>query len=229
MQSSKLQNYKIFYNNSEEYHHLKREIFTSDLYYFETTSPNPVIIDAGAHIGLATLYFKNLYPTAKITALEPNPPSYALLEKNLFENQIDDVTTFPVGLSDHSGTDTLYFDSTDEQWHSTAGMHKGAWTGTQISDQIEVPVHTLSEIIQRPIDFLKMDIEGSEQRVLTHAQKSLSLITELHIEFHNHPSQSLRTLVELLENTHKVQLFQGTKEVAIKKASGLIQIRAKKR
>ncbi len=108
MNSSRLNKYTIYHNNSEEYHNLKREVFTSDLYYFETENPQPVIIDAGAHIGLATLYFKQLYPGAQITALEPNPESFQLLEKNLFENMIDDVTTVQVALSDHSGEEHFF-------------------------------------------------------------------------------------------------------------------------
>ncbi|MFZ1721277.1 MAG: hypothetical protein WAU07_02110, partial [Microgenomates group bacterium] len=56
--SSKVSNFTLFHANSEEYHQLKREIFTQDSYFFESDSPTPKIIDAGAHIGIATLYFK---------------------------------------------------------------------------------------------------------------------------------------------------------------------------
>ena len=229
MQSSRLNNYTIYHNNSEEYHHLKREIFTSNLYYFETENPQPVIIDAGAHIGLSTLYFKQLHPDAQITALEPHPESFELLEKNLFENQIDGVTAIQVALSDHFGEEPFFRDKTNECWRSTAGFHNGSWLGIQESEEITVSTQLLSEFITHPVDLLKMDIEGAEQKVLFASQEILPLIKEMNIEFHTHKTQSLQKLVELLEKTHTVELSKDTKEITIKKATGLIQITATKR
>lgn len=225
--SSRLQNFTIFYNNSEEYHHLKREIFTSNLYYFETSNPKPLIIDAGAHIGLSTLYFKKVYPGAQIIAIEPNPKSFEILEKNIFENQIDGVTTINAALSTAKGQEKLFLDSSDDEWHSTASFHKGSWAGTQKSSEIIVKTLTLSEFINQPVDFLKLDIEGSEQKVLTQAASNLKLVSEMHVEFHTHATQSLGKLVELLEKTHEVELFKGTQIVQLKKATGLVQIRAR--
>ena len=78
---TKLNQYIVHYTTSQEYHELKREIFSQGIYYFEADNDAPVIIDAGAHIGLATLYFKSLYPDARITAIEPYPRSFELLNK----------------------------------------------------------------------------------------------------------------------------------------------------
>jgi len=65
---------------------------------------------------------------------------------------------------------------------------------------------------------------------LESSAESLPLIKQLIIEFHTHKTQSLQKMVDLLERTHKVSLFQGTKEVAsIKKAKGLVMIVATKR
>ena len=141
MQSSRLQKYTIYYENSEEYHHLKREVFTSDLYYFETENPNPFIIDLGAHIGLSTLYFKQTYPGSEIIAIEPNPGTFELLEQNLFENQIDGVTAINAAVSDQSGFEELFLDETAEQWHSVASFHTGSWAGTQQSKSIVVQTY----------------------------------------------------------------------------------------
>lgn len=229
MPYSRIKNYTIFYNNSEEYHLLKREIFASDLYYFETKNLQPLIIDAGAHIGMSTLYFKQLYPGSQIIAIEPNPNSFTLLEKNSFENQLDDVTTLQVALSDHVGKEQFHYDNSDQVWYSTASFHKGSWAGTQKSDSRTVQTQLLSTYVTQPVDFLKMDIEGAEQKVLYASRSILPMIQEIHIEFHTHPSQSLSKLVELLEKTHTVELFKGTQTIPIKKASGLVQIRAVKK
>lgn len=229
MQSSKLNKYTVFYENSEEYHHLKQEIFTQDLYYFESENPTPVIIDAGAYIGLSTLYFKYLFPAAQIIAIEPNPSAVQILETNIFENQISGVTIIQAALSDSQLPTTLHRDANPEKWHSAASIHKGAWTGTQKSEIIETKAHLLSEFITQPIDFLKLDIEGAEQSVLKASQESLSLIKEMHIEFHPHTSQKLETIMQILEETHKLEFYSGTTEILAKRllrTPGLIQIRA---
>lgn len=229
MPSSRLQKYTIFYDNSEEYHHLKREVFTSDLYYFETDNPTPFIIDAGAHIGLSTLYFKQLFPGAEVVSIEPNPRSFQLLEQNIFENQLENITTVQAALSDISGSADFFMDETVQQWYSTAGLHKGSWAGTQDSTQITVQTYTLSEFVTQQVDFLKLDIEGVEQLVLNQAKDSLPLIKEMHIEYHSHPTQNLQKLLDLLEKTHTLEVFDGTTIVPakrIKKVTGLVQIRA---
>jgi FkbM family methyltransferase len=43
----------------------------------------PVIIDAGANIGAAALWYARLYPDAIILAVEPDPVTVAMLERNV--------------------------------------------------------------------------------------------------------------------------------------------------
>jgi FkbM family methyltransferase len=44
---------------------------------------NPAIVDAGANIGIATLWFKKKFPAAHVVALEPEPGNLALLRRNV--------------------------------------------------------------------------------------------------------------------------------------------------
>ncbi len=43
----------------------------------------PLILDLGANIGLASLYFAQRWPAAEILAVEPSPANFALLQRNL--------------------------------------------------------------------------------------------------------------------------------------------------
>jgi FkbM family methyltransferase len=43
----------------------------------------PIIIDAGANIGLATLWFKAQYPKATVIAIEPDLENFAMLKENV--------------------------------------------------------------------------------------------------------------------------------------------------
>ncbi|MDQ3008118.1 MAG: FkbM family methyltransferase [bacterium] len=227
MPSTKLHNFIVSFDNSEEYHHLKQEIFTQDCYYFESESASPVIIDVGAHIGLATLYFKKLFPLSRIMAIEPNPRSYELLRENVEQNRLEDVELRQIAVSAGEEELTLFRDTTPEQWHSTAGILDGAWNETQESEPFTVFAEPLTAVLATPIDLLKMDIEGMEEEVLRAAQSQLHFVKRLMCEFHPVPHQSLARLVSFLENENfTIELYKGGKSIALKKARGLILIEA---
>ena len=227
MPQSKLNTFTITYDNSEEYHHLKNEIYTQDTYFFETDTTQPVIIDAGAHIGLATLYFKRYYPSSRVIAIEPNPESYQLLTKNIWDNNLSDVETFQVALSDNTGTTMFYRDTTPDHWWSTAGIVDGSWNRTQQSEGMPIPTQTLNHFLTQPIDFLKMDIEGAEQAVLIAAGDHLKKVKHMMVEFHPHPNQSLPTLLEFLQKQgFEYQLWRKGQPVKASHARGLVIIEA---
>jgi FkbM family methyltransferase len=231
VQSTKLPPFRVFFENGPEFHHLKNELFTQDTYYFETTNPQPRIIDAGAHIGLTTLYFKKLYPHARITAIEANPAVWPIFEKNVFENQLEDVGLQKLALADAHGEKSFYIDATQDRWLSTASFTPGAWTGSQESESITVPTVPLTDLLLegQPVDFLKMDIEGAEQAVLFAAKDKLHLIHHLFLEFHPISTQSLTDLVEFLQqNGFRIQLWKDGKDVTNKKFRGLVYVEGKR-
>ncbi len=233
MPNAKLQNFTVHFHNSEEYHHLKREIFSHNTYYFETTSPNPTIIDAGAHIGLATLYFKTQYPLATITAVEPNPYLFALLEQNIFENQLQDIICINAALAATKDKLPFYIDETANQWWSTGSFINGAWTKQQKSTEILVPTIPLSDIVTTQVDLLKLDIEGAEQLVLESCPNVLHFIDQIHIEYHSTKNQSMVKLSELLTNHGFVLTYfkdgYQLEKFNINQPKGLFEIHAKKK
>lgn len=223
--SSKLERFSVHYPNQQEYRSLKHEIFTQDTYYFESENPQPKIIDAGAHIGMSTLYFKKLYPHAHIIAIEPNPESIYALETNIFINQLDDVTVTPKALSSHEGEEQFYTDATADHWDSTASFTKGAWTGDQDTDSVTVPTIRLSQFLDSSVDLLKLDIEGAEQEVLFESQHLLHNVSQLFVEFHPTPSQSLPKVLELLEDAgFTLTLLKKNRPVKLSHAHGLVMI-----
>jgi FkbM family methyltransferase len=227
MPHTKLGSYNVEFRNSEEFHLLKNEIFTQNHYYFETENPTPFIIDAGAHIGLATLYFKKLYPHARIIAIEPQPQNFQLLENNIFENQLTDITTYQIALAEQAGTQEFYSDNTSLEWLSTAGFLPGSWIGTQSSDQITVQTLPLSHFLTQPVDFLKMDIEGAETNVLLAAADHLSQVKHLMLEFHPHPHQKLTDLHTFLTKRYKnVEVWKKGQPVDVRRATGLVILEA---
>src|SRR5215204_3393788 len=59
-----------------------RDIFIARSLTFETANQSPRILDCGANIGLASLFFKRHYPAARITAFEADPEIAAILREN---------------------------------------------------------------------------------------------------------------------------------------------------
>jgi len=198
MPQAKLGRYLISYQNKEEYYRLKQEVFTQDHYYFETDNPYPLIIDAGAHIGMATLYFKRIYPGAHVMALEPHPQSVALLNENIWQNDAQDVEILQVALAARAGTTQLFQDDSSDQWYSTASFFPGAWNGQQKTTAITVKTALLADFLSRPVDCLKMDIEGAEFEVLKAAGDTLRMVKHLWLEFHPHGGQGKAQLLDLL-------------------------------
>jgi FkbM family methyltransferase len=60
------------------------------------------IVDAGANIGLTSIYLNSFYPNAKIYALEPFDSNFRSLNNNINSNNLENITTIKKGLWGHS-------------------------------------------------------------------------------------------------------------------------------
>jgi FkbM family methyltransferase len=174
----------ISYINEEEFEALWDEIFKIKQYIFSCRTDAPFIIDCGAHIGMSILYFKQRYPHAQIIAFEPNPQTFQILAQNVQQNHLQGVQLIEAAVAASNGNIPFYVrqDSTIT-WGDTS--LKGAITGSEQQWRtISVPASRLSSYITRPVDYLKLDIEGMEEIVLREIEEKLPLITEIRIEFH---------------------------------------------
>jgi FkbM family methyltransferase len=135
------------------------------------------IVDLGANIGVTSLYFASIYPSARFVCVEPLPSNLALLARNVGPLG---ATVVEAAVSDSCGTVT--FDDTRPAW------------GGGLSDMGNITVESISvdEILRRhlpgrDVDILKMDIEGGEQRVFTGPMEWLDrvkcIVAELHHPF----------------------------------------------
>ena len=168
------------------YIQLKDE-FVHGIYHFDTDNARPVIIDGGSNIGVSILYFKRLYPHARVIGFEPDPAIFRMLSENIERNHLHDVEVFELGLADNEGTTTFLADN------SASGQFG------QGENSITVRVATLSKYIDGPVDFLKLNIEGQELPVLQELESSgkLGQVRELVFEYHGWAGQEQR-LGELL-------------------------------
>lgn len=152
------------------------DIFVEKSLAFETADPAPRILDCGANIGLASLFFKQRYPAARITAFEADPSLAALLEQNVRGNGAADVEVVAAAVWTETGEMTFLADGTD------SGAVAAGAVGAKV---ITVPTVRFADLLARErVDLLKMDIEGGETQVLNDCADALANVDALLLEVH---------------------------------------------
>jgi FkbM family methyltransferase len=154
-----------------------RAIFTEEIYIFEPTQTPPRILDVGANIGLATLYWKRHFPDAQVTAFEPDPEIFDILKTNVKKHGYGDVTLVQKGLWSEKGKLEFQPDGADAG-HMTSVTDAGAKGNV-------VPVRRLVPYLDERVDMLKLDIEGAEAEVLLDAADHLEPVQNLFVEYHS--------------------------------------------
>jgi FkbM family methyltransferase len=174
--------FKVSYFDRSTLALLYREIFVRQSYRLPELGPEPLIFDCGANLGMATLFFKFLYPRGRITCFEPDPATFALLQKNILNNQLDQVECFNVALWDEDRAIDFFSNSSDP-----GSLLMSTNAARMSTPPIPVPGRRLSTYIDGEVDFLKLDVEGAEQRVLQELAESgkLRLVREMAIEYHH--------------------------------------------
>ena len=176
-------NYRVRYLSRSSFRIALGEIFFKGDYRFTAKTDAPVILDCGANIGLATLFFKHFYPKARITAFEADPDTASALKANIANNHLQDVEAHNLMLANGEGARSFYA-STDPQ-----GNLMGSANPERLADHREVIVQAarLSRFISGPVDLLKLDVEGSEFDVLEDliASGAIAQIQSMVIEYHH--------------------------------------------
>jgi FkbM family methyltransferase len=170
------------------------DIFVKRALEFATSSPAPRILDCGANVGLASLFFRRAYPTARITAFEADPALFAVLETNLRANGASGVSARHAAVWTSSGTLTFQCEGAD------SGMI-GSLPGAVDGSPAVVPSLRLRDVLEEEsVDLLKLDIEGAEALVLEDCEPALhrvkALVMDLH-EFDASDRQAPRVLALL--------------------------------
>ncbi len=174
---------------------LIQEIFVHQDYHFESPVPAPRILDCGSHVGFAVYYFKWLYPQARITAFEPLPENRDVLRENVTRNGWEDVEIRGCALSHDEQSAEFHV---THEYSMAASLTRRRMLAGQSTESITVPCEKLSRHLQEPVHFLKLDIEGVEDRVLREAADGLGQVQHLFCEYHDGPSLSRGRLAEIL-------------------------------
>lgn len=189
------------FSSREGFVHSVREIFLDDVYKFRAKTDAPYIVDAGANIGLSVLYFKRLYPRSTVVAYEPDAAIFGLLEKNVGRLPGVDLHRAAAWVED---TELTFFSE-----GSLAGSSEMDFAGQGV--ETKVKAERLLDQLDRPVDFLKIDIEGAENKVLFDIEPALKNVDHLFFEYHSVPGQPqlLGELLDLVKRTGYRYIING--------------------
>jgi FkbM family methyltransferase len=193
--------YEAFHLGEGEFRYLFNEIFAEASYLFKADTDCPIIVDCGSNIGMSILFFKKLYPSARIIGFEPDPLTYETLKTNIEHNRLSNVLVHPYALGERDEMIDFYRAIESGRSDLRMSMIKERNSGFKCA----VNCRKLSSFIDEEIDLLKMDIEGAEHQVLRELSESgkLRLIRRVHLEYHHHidgTSDLLSKTIQLLED-----------------------------
>jgi len=144
------------------------------------------IIDAGANIGLTSIYFNSFFKSASIIALEPNKANFKRLCKNIYENNISKITTESRGLWGFSGQAVSKTNFRDGlEWSFSLENSQEQINSSEMFNVVSIP-DLMKEHNISYVDILKIDVEGGESSIFSNPKKLdwLKKVKILVIEIH---------------------------------------------
>lgn len=175
------------------------------------------VMDIGANIGYYTLIVASIVGNSgKVYAVEPDSRNFGLLKKNIEVNSYKNrVEPYNVAIGDENG-EGLLLESECSNLRSIA----------KASDHQKISIErtrmvTVDEFLgNRPVDFIKMDVEGFEYYIIKGMTKTLNknmplkLFIEVHPEqIRNYYGESVETMLESLSSANFKLKYLITKEI----------------
>lgn len=184
--------FSVTYKRPYELLHTYRDLFEDELYRFRSDKAEPLVIDCGSNIGLSVLYYKQLYPKARIIAFEPDKSNFQLLQANVKNNNLANIELNEAAVWINDGQITFQA-SESEASHIAESNASG----------ISVPSVRLRTLLEKAteVDFLKIDIEGAEWAVIKDCADQLHKVSNLFLEYHGKVEETAK-LTEMLQLVH---------------------------
>jgi len=152
--------------------HIFKEIFLDEIYE-RKFKPSGIVVDIGAYVGMFSI--KASLVAKEVIAIEPCPETFKMLKTNC--KGFDNIRLANVALWSKPGKANLYMGTTNL---GTTPI----WGGNSLisersnyynkNDYVEVNMTTLDKLLDKPVDFIKIDAEGAELEILKGAERTLA-------------------------------------------------------
>jgi FkbM family methyltransferase len=169
------QRFYPYRNNYDELVLLIGQIIVYDQYQTTLIKDNAVVIDAGGNLGVFAIMVAKNHPSATVYAMEPSADNFALLKKNTAA--YPNIQCFNMGLGEQAAERRLHVSL------QSSGVHK--FDGSTLDNipldggekEESAKIVTLDSFMAQQgisrFDFLKIDTEGYEAKILMGAAESI--------------------------------------------------------
>jgi len=140
---------------------LLRQVVKKNQYHIELIKDGDIIIDAGANMGIFSIFVAHTYPNATIYAFEPTPSTFAILKENV--KYYPNIKISDCGLGESEKIASVII----------VGGSGGTGGENYIGEGgVPIEIKTIDSLNMR-VDFLKMDVEGYEANILKGARETI--------------------------------------------------------
>ncbi len=184
--------YPVYFRGIHSDEKMFEQIFVNKEYHIKIPFDPSFIIDLGANVGYASIYFSNRFPNARIFAIEPEENNYRIAKKNTapYKN-----VQLEKGAIWHKSEQINLIDK---------GYGEASYMVEKGDGVNPIRAYTIKEVMQmmnvQHIDILKVDIEGTEKELFESGYEewlplTKVLITETHDRYKAGCSRSLFNMI----------------------------------
>jgi FkbM family methyltransferase len=154
--------------------------------------PGNTFVDVGANEGwFSVLAATQVGPGGRVLAMEPQERLWPVILTNAGLNKLSNLQLLPYAIAARAGRTTINLYPSLNTGSSHIGGHRRRWEQTQEVDTIPLE-QVLDGLNGKPVDLLKMDVEGFECEALRSAGDHLgTTIRRLVVEIHAGPLKAL--------------------------------------
>lgn len=127
---------------------------------------NNTVLDIGANIGLHSLYFSELVGNAgSVISYEPVQQNFVLLEQNVKQNGYNNIEIRNIALGNKNEAIGISID--------VNSSNPGSYNLFDNDGQVMINCRIGDEVVDQPVDFIKIDVEGYEAFVIDGLTKTI--------------------------------------------------------
>lgn len=170
------------YADAAAFYNRYRAVYRRKCFAIRLNRKAPRFVDAGAHVGMVSRFWKEGFPDARIIAIEADGNLMPMIQNNLQGMEGEPVQVLNAAVWKNSLGVGFKVQGMGAGFVADGDKHS---SGTK-----QVPSITLEELVDgRTVDFLKMDIEGAESEVLRAGHEALRWVDRIFLEYHSRPDQ----------------------------------------
>ncbi len=176
-------------------------------HFMEYEGPLDIVLDVGAHVGELAIAAA-MRGARKVYAIEPDPTNFSRLVNNI---QANDLSNIIIAMKV-----AVWCNETIGRTIRTMGYGNTGMRSMLFRDEVTVTEHpvkcltleSLLDVVDEPVDYMKLDIEGAEHYVLAITPKEvLSKIKVLDLDLHDLADERFFALPDHM-TVDQVMVFQ---------------------